>query len=441
MSSGSSIIKPTDPGYEKAVFAYDLHPQTPAAACVPTTVAEVQEAIGWARENGLTVAAQSTGHRAVGLPPLDDSLLIRPMINTEPVIDAKERIARVGAGTTWDSVVNAAAEHGLAAMHGSSPTVGVVGYTVGGGLSFYGREHGLACNKVRAIEVVTGEGEVARVDADHEPDLFWALRGAGGWASVVTAIEFELLPYREIFGGASFWPVEASDAVLSTWLDWTRSAPESVTTSFRIMNMPPIEEVPEPIRGQNLVAIDGVATDQGDGQALVAQLDGIAEPLMAQWGQMPAPAASRLHGDPEDPVPAIGAGGMVDGLDEEAVAAFVEAAGGESGSALLAAELRQLGGQLRRPDDSGGVADHIDAEFVSFGVGMAADPAGAAKTQEDLGRLMGALEPWAGKHRFLNFSNPDSSCQQCFGDDSTEALKAIRHEYDPDGLIVPPIAL
>ena len=441
MSTSANILRPSDPGYDDAVFAFDLAELKPAAACVAHSVGEVQEAVRWARENGLSVATQATGHRAVGLPPLEESLLLKPMIDLEPVIDAGERFARVGAGTAWGPVVEAASAKGLTAMHGSSPTVGVVGYLLGGGLSFYGREQGLACNKVRAIEVVTADGEVARIDDEHEPDLFWALRGAGGWAAVVTAIEFDLLPMAEIFGGASFWPVEASEAALSTWLDWTRSAPESVTTSFRIMNMPPIEDVPAPIRGKNLVVIDGVATDNADGEALVAQLEGIAEPVMAQWGPMPSAAAARLHGDPEDPVPAIGACALVDGFDEEAVAALVEAGGGESGSALLAAELRQLGGALRRPDEAGGVTDHIDAEFVAFGVGMAADPDMEAKTSEDLARVMGAMGPWQNGQRFLNFSDLDSTCGQCFPADSVEALKAIRHEYDPDGLIVPPIAL
>lgn len=441
MSTGANILRPTDPGYEEAVFAFDLAELKPAAACVATTVAEVQGAVNWARENGLKVATQSTGHRGIGLPPLDEALLIKTRIVEEPKIDSDQGFARVTAGTTWEPVVNAAAAKGMTAQHGSSPTVGVVGYTLGGGLSFYGRQHGLNCNRVRAIEVVTADGDLVRVDRDHEPDLFWALRGAGGWASVVTAIEFDLLPMAEVFGGASFWPVEATEAALSTWLDWTRSAPESVTTSFRIMNMPPMEEVPEPIRGKHLVVIDGVATDQADGQALVAQLEGLADPVMAQWGMMPSPAVARLHGDPEEPVPAIGGGALVDEVGDDAIETILEVAGAESGCSLLATELRQLGGALRRPEEDGGVASHIDAEFISFGVGLALDPGLAAKTEEDLDRLLGGLAPWQNGRSFLNFANPDVTCASCFSEDSTEALKAIAHEYDPEGLIVPPIAL
>jgi FAD/FMN-containing dehydrogenase len=440
MSTAISIVKPSDSGYDKARSAFDLADLRPAAVSLPQSVAETQEAIRWARDNGLKVAVQAIGHRAVALPPLEDALLIKPLID-EVVIDSDQRFARVGAGMPWDPVVTAAAEKNLAAMHGSSPTVGVVGYTLGGGLSFYGREHGLTCNKVRAIEVITADGEVARIDDDHEPDLFWALRGAGGWAAVVTAIEFELLPYTQVFGGASYWPVEAAEPVLSTWLDWTRSAPLSVSTSFRILNLPPVEQLPPPLRGQSLVAIDGVATDNGDGEALVAQLAGIADPVLSQWGPMPAPAVARLHGDPEQPSPAYGSSTLVDGLDDETIHAFVEAAGGESGSTLLDAEFRQLGGVLRQPAQPGGVADRIDAEFVAFAVGLAADASSQAKTKEDLERVMGSVKTWQNGRDFLNFSNPSVTLEQCFGSDSAEALRAIRHEYDPDGLFVPPIAL
>ncbi|HNG56050.1 MAG TPA: FAD-binding oxidoreductase [Solirubrobacterales bacterium] len=441
MSTGANIISPSDPGFAEAKFAYDLHDQKPAAICLPTTVAEVQQAVRWARDEGLRIANQATGHVAVALPDLEDALLLKPQIDTEPVVDPAGGYCRVGAGTRWRQVVEAAAAHGMAAMHGSSPTVGVVGYHLGGGLSFYSREHGLACNKVRAIEVVTADGELARIDRENEPDLFWALRGGGGLFATVTAIEFDLLPVGEVYGGASFWPVETAEAALSTWLDWTRTAPESVTSTFRIMNLPPFEVVPEPIRGKQLVVINGVALDKGDGEALTAQLDGLGDPVMAQGGMMPGPAVASLHGDPEDPVPAIGNSTMLDGVGDELVEAFVGAASGESGCTLIAAELRQLGGALRRPDPDGGVASMIDGEFIAFGVGLAPEPGMKAKTEEDLTRLMEAVKPWEGGRQYYNFAVGGAACQDCFPEDDIEALKAIRHEYDPESLYLAPLPL
>jgi FAD/FMN-containing dehydrogenase len=441
MTSGASIIRPSDPGYDEARMAFDLCDQKPAAISLATTVAEVQEALAFAREQGLKVSNQATGHVAVALPSLEDALLLKPSIDTDPLIDADRGFARVGAGTRWRPVVEAAASRGFAALHGSSPTVGVVGYLLGGGLSFYGRQEGLACNKVRAIEVVTSDGEVARVDRENEPDLFWALRGGGGLFATVTAIEFDLFPVQEVFGGASFWPVELAEDVLSAWLDWTRSAPESVTTSFRIMNLPPVEQVPAPIRGRNLVVIDGVALDRADGEALTALLEPIGEPVMSQWGPMPVAAVSSLHGDPEDPVPAIGNSTLLDDVDDGMIGALLEASGGESGSTLIAAELRQLGGALRHPDEAGGVADRIDGEFIAFGVGVAADAGIKAKTEADLERLFDALKPWESGQQFYNFAIAGSTCANCYPEEAIEALTAIRREYDPESLFVAPLDL
>ncbi|MCB0861387.1 MAG: FAD-binding oxidoreductase [Solirubrobacterales bacterium] len=441
MSTGSSILSPSDAGYAEAKFAFDLHDQKPAAISTPTTVAGVQEAVRWARERGLKIANQATGHVAVALPDLEDALLLKPAIGLEPVIDHAEGFARVGAGTRWRPVVEAAAANGMATMHGSSATVGVVGYHLGGGLSFYARQHGLACNMVRAMEVVTADGEVARIDRDNEPDLFWALRGGGGLFATVTAIEFDLLPFAEVYGGASFWPVETAEAALSTWLDWTRSAPESVTSTFRIVNLPPFESVPEPIRGKNLVVIDGAALDNGDGDAFTARLEGLGDPVISQWGPMPAPAVSTMHGDPEDPVPAIGNSTTIDEVGDELVEAFVEAAGGDSGCSLIAAELRQLGGALRRPDPEGGVANMIDGEFLAFGVGLAAEPGMKAKTEGDLDRLMEAVSPWEGGRQYYNFAVGGATCHDCYPEDDIEALKAIRREYDPEELYLAPLDL
>ncbi len=441
MSYSARIIKPSDANYDRARLAFDLSDQKPAAICRADTVAEVQEAIAYARGEGLKVANQATGHAAVGLPSLEDTLLLKPRIEADPVIDADAGFARVGAGTAWGPVIEAAGAHGLATMHGSSPTVGVIGYLLGGGLSFYSRQHGLACNKVRAIEVVTADGEPARVDRENEPDLFWALRGGGGLFATVTAIEFDLLPVREVFGGITFWPIELAETVLSAWLDWTRSAPESVTTSFRFMNLPPLETVPEPIRGKSLVAIDGIAGDMADGEALAALIESIGEPVFGNWGPMPAPAVASLHGDPEEPVPAIVNATVLEEVGDELVEALIEAAGGGSGNSLIVTELRQLGGALQRPDVDGGVADRAEGEFIGFGVGLATGPEVKARTETDLARVFEAFGPWQSGRQTYNFAGPGSRCADCYPEEAIEALAAIRHEYDPDGLYVAPLGL
>jgi FAD/FMN-containing dehydrogenase len=156
----------------------------------------------------------------------------------------------------WIEVVEAAAEHGLAALAGSSPDVGVVGYTLGGGLSWLVRKYGLAANKVTAVELVTADGRLVRADRDNEPDLFWALRGGGGSFGVVTALEFRLYPLTEVYAGVMFWPVERAAEVLNAWREWTATVPDEMTSVGRILQLPPLPDVPEPLRGRSFARRD-----------------------------------------------------------------------------------------------------------------------------------------------------------------------------------------
>src|SRR5262249_26339504 len=156
----------------------------------------------------------------------------------------------------------------LAAMHGSSPSVGVVGYLLGGGLSFYGRRHGLAVNHVHAIEAVTPDGVLRRVDAEHNRELFYALRGGGGGYAVVTAVEIGLLPYAGVTGGALFFSPQDAGRVLRAWRNWTVDAPDEITTTYRLLCLPPLPEVPEPLRGVPTVCVNGVALDDREAERL-----------------------------------------------------------------------------------------------------------------------------------------------------------------------------
>lgn len=176
--------------------------QQPAGIAVPRNADEVRDVVRSAAADGKRLAAQCTGHNAIPLGSLSDTVLLRTTGLGGVQVDADARTARVGAGALWGDLVSQASEQGLAALHGSAPNVGITGYTLGGGVSFYARKHGLACNRVTAIDIVTAGGEQLRVDAENEPDLFWALRGGGGSFGVVTACEFDLLPMREIFAGA-----------------------------------------------------------------------------------------------------------------------------------------------------------------------------------------------------------------------------------------------
>jgi FAD/FMN-containing dehydrogenase len=194
-----TVVLPGEDGWDEARLAWNLAvDQRPEAVATPTSAEEVAEVVRWAAAEGYRVTAQSTGHNAAALGDLAGTVLVKLHELRGVTVDPGTRSARAPAGTIWMEVVEAAAEHGLAALAGSSPDVGVVGYTLGGGLSFLARKHGLMTNHVTAIEVVTADGELRRVDADNDPDLFWALRGGGGSFGVVTAVELSLLELASV---------------------------------------------------------------------------------------------------------------------------------------------------------------------------------------------------------------------------------------------------
>src|ERR687896_2499791 len=211
ISMNGTFLTPEDEGFDAARQAWNLAvDQRPAAVAFADDAAGVATAVRLAAERGLRIAVQGTGHAAAPMGDLDGTLLLKTMRMTGLEVDPGARRARVEAGVLWGDVAVAAGEHGLVALHGSSPDVGVVGYTLGGGMGWLSRRHGLACNRMVAAEVVTADGELRRVGPDEEPELFWALRGGGGAFGAVTAIEFELLPLTEVYAGWLVWDADAA---------------------------------------------------------------------------------------------------------------------------------------------------------------------------------------------------------------------------------------
>jgi FAD/FMN-containing dehydrogenase len=213
-------------GYDQGRQAWNLAmDQRPAIVVQAESAADVAQAVRYARAHGMRIAPQGTGHGAEPLEPLDGAMLLRTTHMRQVRIDPSARTARAEAGAVWTDVTVPAGQYGLAALAGSSPNVGVTGYTLGGGLGWLARRYGLAANSVTAAELVTPGGDLVRADAGHEPDLFWAVRGGGG-VGVVTALEMRLYPVRELYAGDLFFPIARAAEVLHAWREWTDTVPD-----------------------------------------------------------------------------------------------------------------------------------------------------------------------------------------------------------------------
>ena len=422
-----------DDGWDEARRAWNLAvDQRPTAVAVPATAADVVEIVSFAREEGLRVAPQGTGHGAAAFGDLEDTILVKLHRLRGVSIDPDTRTARVGAGTIWIDVVEAAAEHGLAALAGSSPDVGVVGYTLGGGLSFLGRKYGLGANQVTSAEIVTADGELRRIDRDNDPDLFWAIRGGGGDFGVVTALEFGLFPQTEVYAGVLWFPVERATEVLRAWRDWAEDVPEEMTSLGRIMQFPPLPIFPPEVSGRSFVLVEVIWSGAGaDGETLVDPLRTLG-PVLDTVATIPVSTLSQLHMDPEHPVPGAGDGGTLTALDDAAIDALVA---GTVGAPILSTEVRQLGGAIGRAEADHGAVAAFEAPYIHFSVGMAPTPEARAAVQGAVRALRASLAPSAAPHSYLNFSEEQRDASAHFTQTALHRLRRIKATYDPAGVI------
>ncbi|MDX6533031.1 MAG: hypothetical protein QOF68_775 [Gaiellales bacterium] len=427
-----SVIQPGGDDWEAATQAFNLaFVQQPALVALPAGEQDVRTLVAFAHENGMQLAPQRTGHNAEPLGAMDNVILVKTDALQGVEIDVERRIARVGSGVKWESVVPRASELGLAALHGSTPDVSVTGYSLGGGVGWYARKLGLSTNSVVAIELVTADGELRRVDLENDPELFWALRGGGGNFGIVTTIEVQLYPIAEVYAGVLFFPWERSAEVLKAWHAWTKTVPDEVTSVGRILQFPPIPEIPEPLRGNNFVVVEAVMlVGEREGKDLLKPLREL-DAAIDTFAMLPPVGISELHMDPPTPLPYTGEGQMLGEIDDEIIDSFVTAAGPGSGSRLVSAEIRHVGGALGRSQPHHGALDTFDADYLTFGVGMVFDEESYTSHRAALAAIRWAFYPADNGRQYLNFTEEKSDPATFYKPDNYRRLREVKRAFDP----------
>ena len=410
--------------------------ERPAIVVAAESAADVAQAVRYARAHRMRIAPQGTGHGAEPLEPLDGAMLLRTTRMRKVRIDPAARTARAEAGAIWQDVTAPAGQHGLAALAGSSPNVGATGYTLGGGLGWLARRYGLAANSVTAAELVTPDGDLVRADASHDSDLFWAVRGGGGGAGVVTALEMRLYPVGELYAGDLFFPIERAAEVLHAWREWTGTVPDEVTSTGRIMRFPPLPEVPEPFRGRAFVMVEAACLgDAGTGAELTGPLRRLG-PELDTFAMIPASALGQLNMDPDQPVPSQGDGAFLADLAAAAIDALLTLMGPDVGTPLASAEIRHLGGTLARPAPGAGAQPSIDANYLMFAVGVTPTPELAATVRQHAQAVKDALAAWHASYDYYNFADTAASASAVLPPASYRRLQEIKAAYDPDRVII-----
>ena len=423
------VVLPGDDGWDAARMAWNVSvDQQPAMVVIPRSAQDVRATVDHAREQGLRIAMQGTGHNAAPMGDLAGTVLVKTHQMRDVQIDPVHQVARAEAGALWIDVTAPASEHGLAALAGSSPDVGVVGYTLGGGLSLgLGRRYGLAAERVVAIELVTADGELVRATRTQHADLFWALRGGGGSFGAVTAIEFELFALPTVYAGMLLWPVERASEVIHAWREWTATAPDSVTTSIRVLHLPDMPELPEFLRGRSIVVVDGAdAEDEARAAEALALLRAL-EPEMDTFMAVPPVTLSYIHMDPEDPMPAASESALLDALPASLVDEWVVLAT-TPGSPVMMHELRHLGGALARPGL--GALGAFPGGYLAFCGGLALPELGEPMAAH-FARFREILAPHGSGRQYLNFAETKQDPASFFGAETHARLRLVKAAVDP----------
>ncbi|MFF0725649.1 FAD-binding protein [Streptomyces sp. NPDC004134] len=418
-------FRPGESGYETELSGFNrIVSHRPAAVAAVRSAAEVRAAVRYAAERGMPVAVQSTGHGPAGAVGADTLLLsVRRLRGVR--VDPAARTARVAAGTRWQEVVDAAAPHGLAPLCGSSPLVGVVGYTLGGGLGPLARTYGYAADRVTAVELVTADGRLREVTAEREPELFWALRGGGkSGFGVVTALTFGLPRVARLYGGGLRFAGADAAAVLGAWRRVTAAAPEELTTSVALLRVPgagltvhvrvAVASSPEP----GLEAL---------GEGLVRPLRAAAEPVADTVRIRPYRTVAEIHEDPVDPMPYHERGILLRDFDAAAEAALLAAAGPGAGCADWAVELRHLGGAAGRPP---ALPSAVGSRAGAFALTTLTAPG------TDSG-VPAALGEWSTGGRYVNFlagPGTEELAAEAYDAETYARLRAVKGAYDPENV-------
>jgi len=431
-----AIVTADDPDWDIARSAWNLAAdQKPVAVVVPQSVDDVVAVVRFATERGLRVAAQGTGHQALAVGDLAGSILVHTSALAGVEVDPQTRRVRAGAGVTWNAISAVLAEHGLAGLAGSAGDVGVVGYMLGGGYSWLGREHGLASSSVTAIELVTGDGEFRRADANTNADLFWALRGGGGNFGVVTAVEFEALAIPDVYAGIMLFPLEKAGELFTIFDREARDLDERATLCARILHLPPMPSLPEFLRGKAFAGIDGAINASDDEATAMLEPFTSLGPVMSTFGRMPTTSLVQIHMDPPEPVPGIGDGIILDELPPGAVDALLDAAGEGVNTPLLLIDVRMLGGAFSRHDPRGGAVDHLPGRYLLNAIGIVPNPEAGRAVESAVVGLIASLEPWRCERDYSNFTESVARAETFYTDEVLARLRDVKNQVDPSNII------
>ncbi|MGN9845499.1 FAD-binding oxidoreductase [Nonomuraea sp. H19] len=402
-----AVHLPGETGYDE--LRRSLNPSVdarPALVAEAHGVADLRAALLAARANRVPFAVQATGHGTHA--PCDGGVLVRTSPMASVLVDPLRRIARVGPGARWGEVIAAAAPFGLAPLSGSASSVGVTGYTLGGGLGWLARKHGFAADSVVRAEVLLADGRHVTASASSHPELFWALRGGGGGFGVVTSLEFRLYPVSRVYAGFAYFPIEAAAETLEAYRSWIDDAPGEISTAIVLKRMP--ADAPAPLSSRHVLMLKVLhAGEAAEARRLLAPLWRAAGPALVDEIRETTYADAAMGGTPNRHMD------MFDTVPGEVVDILVRAA-----EQAQTVEIRHWGGAMGHPGPDVGPVSHRSTKLSVI-------------VDTVVPGLAEALRPYANGGTFLNFLSDPGRMAAAYTGADHRRLREVKRAYDPDG--------
>ena len=445
-----SVFVPGDDGYERAsrVWDSDAFEQVPAVVVMPETVADVCHAVRFARQHRLPIGVQGGGH---GHPaPANGALLINFARMTEVKVNSEAAIASVSAGALAKDVVEAVTPYGLAPLGGFAPTVGVVGYMLGGGVGWLTRRYGPGAASIRAAEVVTADGHLLHVDENNHAELLWGLRGGGGNFGIVTSLEIALYPVRTVFGGQLAYPIELSREVLNAYLKWVKTTPTTLTSALRIMHFPDRPTLPPLLRGRSAIVVMACysgseadpETQREQGERLMQPLRAltvegeIRTPFIDTLASLPFAQIASIAQDPVKAPPVLSASEACafEDMTPDVVEALLRVAARPESQMMV--ELRHFGDALAAyPEQIMPFGMRRATLYMGF---MVSAPSSSLleEKKRNLEMLMQDLRPHTTGEAILNLAGTitPEKINGAYAPKDYQRLVALKKQYDPENV-------
>ncbi|WIM99767.1 FAD-binding oxidoreductase [Actinoplanes oblitus] len=405
---------PGDPGFHAARRPWNLAIEQPVRAVVEAADADdISTLVRHARSAGLAITTQPNGHGATGRT--DGAILLRTRRLDGVSLDPAARRARLGAGVSSGRLQAAAASHSLTGLPGSSPVVSVTGVALGGGLSWFGRAHGWVADSVTAFDIVDANGDQRTVSAGTDPDLFWALRGAGGDFAIVTSLHLQLHPAPHLYGGRTLWTAEHAPAVMDAYRQITATAPDELTVWLDLLHFPGADP---------MVALDTTYLGHEDeARDLLVPVDHLPPPLSDNRRVRSVTELGPITAEPTDPGAGLARGELLTAWDDAAVKTLLA----DPIAPLLSVQLRHLGGAFTRPSDS--PHGSLTEPYALYLFGLPTDPA-TAEAVANRQRGLAATLPTSGRKPFT-FLNPTETVADAFTEEVLARLRDIKQDHDP----------